>query len=278
MNTLHKKNNFNVYDSAKQESPATEELKGIFRYRDFIFQLIYRDIVARYKRSVLGIVWTMLNPLGTMLIIAGVFSKLFHALERYPIYVLCGLIAWNFFSQTTTAALQQTVWGASLYHRIYLPRTTFTVAAVGTGLVNFLISLIPLGLIMSITGAPFTRSLIILPVSIMLLTFFSLGIGLLFSSLVIFFPDVTEMYHIALTAWMYLTPVFYPPEILPEASRSLMLGLNPMYHLIQIFRMPIYEGKFPEPIDLLLSTTISLLTLFTGWYIFSKKARLIAYA
>ena len=277
MGKLPKENNFSVYDSAKQENPAIEELKGIFKYRDLVFQLIHRDIVARYKRSVLGIAWTMLNPLGTMVIITVVFSQIFHSLEKYPIYVLSGLIAWNFFAQTTTAAMQQTVWGSNLYHRIYLPRTTFTVASMGTGFVNFLLSLIPLGLIMGITGASFTRALFILPISILLLAFFALGIGLLFSSLVIFFHDVTEMYQIALTAWMYLTPIFYPAEILPDTSRSLILNLNPMYHLIQIFRMPIYEGKLPASSDLLISVIISLITLTTGWYIFSKKSSRIAY-
>jgi len=275
---LNKKNKSYYFDSAKQDFAAIAELKGIIQYRDLIVQLVHRDILARYKRSILGVAWTMLNPLGTMVIITIVFSQLFHnTLDKYPLYVLSGLIAWNFFAQTTTAAMQQTVWGASLYHRIYIPRTTFTVAAVGTGLVNFLLSLVPLGLIMGFTGASFTWALVILPLTILLLAAFALGIGLLFSSLVIFFSDVTEMYHIALTAWMYLTPIFYPAKILPDASRSLILGVNPMYHLIQIFRAPIYEGRFPNYTDLLVSASIAFLTLFTGWHFFSKKARQIAY-
>jgi ABC-2 type transport system permease protein len=277
MKKLFKENTDNFFDSAKQNNPAIEELIGIIKYRDLVFQLIYRDIVARYKRSVLGVAWTMLNPLGTMVIIMVVFSQLFHSLENYSTYVLSGLIVWNFFSQTTTASMQQTVWGASLFNRIYLPRTTFMVSALGTGLVNFLLSMIPLGLIMVITGVLFTKAILILPLSIFLLASFALGIGLLVSSIVIFFSDITDMYYIALTAWMYLTPIFYPPEILPDTYRTRILEINPMYHLIQMFRLPIYEGKFPEPADLIFSTSISLCTLLIGWYIFSNKASKIAY-
>jgi len=269
--------NVNIYDSAKQNNPAIEELKGIIKYRDLVFQLIRRDIVARYKRSVLGIAWTMLNPLGTMIIITIVFSQIFDSVEKYPVYVLSGLIAWNFFAQTTTAAMQQTVWGASLYHRIYLPRTIFTVSAIGTGLVNFLLAMLPLSVIMAFIGVPFTKALLVLPLSVLLITLFALGIGLLFSSMVIFFPDVAEMYHIAITGWMYLTPIFYPANILPDTSRAFILGLNPMYYLMQLYRLPIYEGRLPDPTTLLTSAAIAVITLLAGWGVFSKKARAIAY-
>lgn len=277
MTGLTEKNRSISFDSAKQDFPAIEELKGLIKYRDLIVQLVYRDIVARYKRSILGVLWTMLNPLGTMLIITVVFSEFFQTLENYSIYVLSGLIAWNFFAQTTIAVMQQTVWGSSLFQRIYLPRTTFTVAAVGTGLVNFLLSLLPLAIIMLFTGTSFTPSLLLLPISILLLAFFALGIGLLLSSLVIFFPDVLEMYQITLTAWMYLTPIFYPALLVSGAARSVIMTLNPLYYLIQIFRTPIYEGRAPDPSHLMISAIIAIPTLLVGWIIFSKKATRIAY-
>jgi hypothetical protein len=106
-----------LYDSAKRPSPVVEELVELWRYRDLVVQLVHRDIVARYKRSFLGVAWTMLNPLATMLVLAVVFSQAFGARPAYAAYVLCGLLAWNFFAQTTLSAMRQLLWGAGLLHR-----------------------------------------------------------------------------------------------------------------------------------------------------------------
>src|SRR5215813_10034882 len=140
-----------IYDSAKRGSPALDEIRGILQYRDLIYQLVRRDIVTRYKLSILGIGWTMLQPLGMMVVMTLVFSNLFQSIKGYPSYILSGLIAWTFFSQTTTAAIHQIVWGGTLLHRIYLPRTSFAVSAIGTGVINLIFSLVPLMVIMLIT-------------------------------------------------------------------------------------------------------------------------------
>jgi len=266
-----------VYDSANRGSLALEELRGIINYRDLIWQLVRRDVITRYKRSILGFAWTMLNPLGTMLILTIVFSNLFHAVEGYPIYILSGLVAWNFFSQSTTASLVQNVWGSSLLHRIYLPRTAFTVAAIGTGLVNLLLTLLPLMVIMLFTRHSFSSALLFLPVSIAILVAFALGVGLFFSTLALYFPDVVEMYQIGLTALMYLTPIIYPKEILPEATRFLLLRLNPMYYLVEIFRQPVYEGIIPGSDVFIAGGLIAALTLSLGWIVFSWKANEFTY-
>lgn len=266
-----------VYDSARRGSLALEELRGVFQYRDFIYQLVNRDIVARYKRSVLGVVWTLLNPLGTMIVLTVVFSQLFHSVKGYPTYVLSGLIAWNFFAQTTNSSMQQIVWGSTLLQRIYMPRTIFAVSAIGTGLVNLILSLIPLIVLMLATGMQLNWILIFLPYAILLLTAFSLGLGLLLSAITVYFPDVAEMYQVALTTWLYLTPVIYPPEIIPDGYRRLILELNPMYYLIQIFRIPIFEGAIPSWQIVTTGTCIALFTLVLGWVVFSNKADVFTY-
>jgi ABC-2 type transport system permease protein len=204
-----------IYDSAKRGPVALEELRGIFQYRDLIYQLVRRDIVSRYKRSVLGIAWTLLQPLGMMIIITLVFSNMFQSVKGYPAYVLSGLITWTFFAQTTSAIISQIVWGGALMRQIYMPRTSFAVSAIGTGLVNLILSFIPLILIILLTGLPIRWSFLFLPVSILLLLAFSLGVGLIISTVAIHFPDVAEMYHIVLTAWMYLTPIIYPEKNYP---------------------------------------------------------------
>lgn len=261
-----------IYDSQNRGPIALEELRGLFRYRDLILQLVRRDLVSRYKRSALGIAWTMLNPLGMMIVLTVVFSQLFHSVAGYPAYILSGLIAWNFFSQTTSASMVQMVWGSTLLHRIYLPRTAFVVSAIGTGLVNLLISLVPLILIVLLVGLPLRWSVLFLPVPMLLLAAFSLGVGLLFSAWAIYFPDVAEMYQVALIAWIYLTPIIYPEEVIPEAYRFWFFHLNPMYYLVKIFRQPIYDGILPSGLLLAAAAAIALVTLALGWIVFSSRA------
>lgn len=267
----------NIYDSSLRGNSALEELRGIFQYRDLIFQLVRRDIVARYKRSVLGIAWTMLQPLGMMTVLTVVFSTLFHQVAGYPAYVLSGLIAFSFFSQTTTAAIHQIVWGGALLNRIYMPRTAFAISAVGTGLINLVISVVPLIVIILVLKIPITASILFLPVSIILLTCFSLGVGLILSTVAVSFPDVTEMYQIVLLAWQYFTPVIYPEKIIPEAYRFWIFTFNPMYYFMKLFRNPIYDGILPDWQTLLIGTGISLATLFVGWVVFSRNADQFAY-
>lgn len=266
-----------TYDSQLRKSPAIEELFDVIRYRDLIYQLIRRDIVARYKRSILGVIWTMLQPLGMMLVITIAFSQLFGRVEGYPVYLLSGLIAWNFFSQTTTAAIHQIVWGGALMRRIYIPHTAFSISSVGTGMVNLILSLIPLLLIMLIAQRPITWAILFVPVPLILLTAFALGVGLMLSTLAIHFPDIKEMYLIIVQAWMYLTPVMYPADIIPITYRDWLLYLNPMYYLINIFRAPIYEGSLPSLNILIVGIAVSVVTLLVGWIYFSSQMDNFAY-
>lgn len=267
----------NYYDSSKRGLLAIEELRGVLRYRELIGQLIKRELISRYKRSVLGVAWSMLNPFGTMLVLTLVFSSIFHTIDGYPIYILGGLMAWTFFSQTTSAALSQNVWGGSLLHKIYLPRTTFTVSALGTGLVNIFISIIPLILIMLMLKFPIHLSVLFLPISILILAIFSLGLGLLFSTISIYFPDVVEMYSVALTAWMYFTPIIYPIEVIPPGLKFWVMNLNPMYYYIEIVRQPIFNGEIPSPQLFITALIIALVTFCLGWTIFTWKANELTY-
>ena len=264
------------YDSAAQQNPALEEVREVSRYRYLLMQLTRRDILARYKRSVLGVAWTMLNPLGTMIVLTVVFSQLFKSVESYPAYILSGLIAWNFFSQSTSAAMSGMVWGGSLIQRIYIPRTSFAISAVLTAVVNLVLSIVPLLIVMLFTQVKVTWAILFLPVSIIVLAAFSLGIGLILSTAAVYFPDVNEMYQIILTAWMYLTPIVYPENIIPENLVTLY-HLNPMYQLVQLFRLPIYSGRIPTLAELLPALIISLITLVIGWWVFTSKSDEFAY-
>jgi len=261
-----------IYDSTKRKPAAIEELIALVEHKDLVFQLAKRNIITRYKRSFLGIAWTMLNPLGTMLIMSIVFSKVFERTESYPVYLLSGLIGWQFFNQTTTMCMNSMLWGSDLFQRSYLPKAGFVVSSVISGIINLLFSLVPLAVIMIISHVPFSSSLIMLPFEIIILAGFTLGIGLLLSSYVSFFPDLSEMYPVILTAWMYLTPIIFPEEIYQEILNGWILKLNPLYYELRLMRMIVYDGVFPTSDQWLVAVVIMIVTLVFGWLVFTKQA------
>lgn len=265
-----------VYDSSKRGLPAVDELRELLHYRNLVFQTVRRNIIVRYKRSVLGVAWTMLSPLGTTIIMSIVFSQVFGATEGYAAYVLCGLTCWTFFAQGTSDAMTNLIWGESLLRRIYIPRTTFAVSSIGTGLVNLGFALVPLAFIMLVTGIPIKLTVLFLPVPVLFLAMFTLGVGLFISTVAVFFNDVAQMYQILLTAWMYLSPVIYHESIVPERYLWI-IRLNPMYYLINLFRAPIYYGQIPDLDQILLAGCIAFVSLLIGWIAFCQKADEIAY-
>ncbi len=265
------------YDSTRRVPPTFEEVLQVVRYRDLVKHLIRRDVLTRYKRSILGLAWTMLNPLGMMVVITVAFSNLFKTTQAFPLYLLTGLVAWTFFSQTTTSAMTQLTWGGALLNRIYVPRTIFAVSSVGTGLVNLLFSLVPLALVMVLTSTPLRPPIVVLPFAIILLACFALGVGLLLSTVGVYFPDFVEMYQVMLLAWMYLTPIIYPPEIVPPAYQAWIFTWNPMHYLVRLFRLPVYYGAWPDSADLAIAVALSLGMLLVGWTVFTRRADEFAY-
>jgi ABC-2 type transport system permease protein len=253
-----------------------DELRQCFRYRNLLAQLVRRDITSRYKRSVFGIAWTMLNPLGMTIVLALVYSQIFSGVRGFAAYVLNGLIAWNFFSQTTTASISSLVWGGDFFSRIYVPRSVFAISAIGTGLVNLTLSLVPLLGVMLVVQVPIRPEIILAPIPILCLALFALGVGLFISSVALYFHDIVEMYQIILMAWMFLTPVMYPPDILP-AWVSALMKYNPMYWMVNLFRIPIYGGRIPALIELVPTIAIAVVVLLAGWWIFSWRSDEFAY-
>ena len=266
-----------VYDSAQRRLHLIEEVRDLWRFRDLLVQLITRNIKTRYKRSVLGILWSLLSPLLMMVVLTFIFSAVFRfSTHHYATYALAGLILWNFFAQTTTGAMSELVWGSGLMKRIYLPRAIFAATALGTSLVNLLLSLIPLFVIMLATGVPERWTILILPLPIFITAMFAFGLALLLSRLAVYFGDVIEMYQILLTSWMYFTPIIYPKEIVP-AQYQFFFNLNPMYHLLETFRAPLYVGWFAGPKTFAAAFAAALFVLAFGWWFFARNADELAY-
>lgn len=254
-----------------------EELFQLMRYRHLLWLLIGNNIKTRYRRSVLGVVWTLLNPLLMMTAMAIAFSNLFHsALQNYPVYILSGLLFWNFLSQSISASVNSMVWGSGMLKRVYVPRTIFAVATLGNSLVNLGLGMIPLLIIMIILGHPVTPALFFLPVAVVILSMFVLGVALFISSLAVFFTDVVDMFQIILTVWMYVTPIIYPASILPELYQN-TLYLNPAYPILSLFRDPIYLGRLPDPALILIAALTGCASLLLGWWFFTRRADEIAY-
>ena len=265
-----------IYDTGKRRIVAVFELVQAWRYRDLILQLVRRDVTSRYKRSVLGVAWTMLNPLGTMIIMTIVFSKLFGRIQGYSAYLLSGLVIWNFFSQASSTGINTLVRGGPLFTRIYVPRTAFAISSVGTGIVNLLLSLVILFGVMLVVGVPITWVSLLVFVPIIFTSMFSLGMSLLISSAGIYFEDVVQMYRILLTAWMYFTPIIYQIDILPEYVQQLML-FNPMYHYVELFRQTTYFGEIFTWSQLGWSALSGFGTLIIGWLVFAQVSEQLAY-
>jgi ABC-type polysaccharide/polyol phosphate export permease len=249
-----------------------EEIRDIRRQAALLFELVHRDLTVRYKRSVLGFFWTMLHPLLLMLIFLVVFSNLFRfRAPHYETYFLSAYVAWNFFAQTTVNAMAGVAWNGPLMKRVRVPLSIFTLATVVSGLVNLGLSLIVLFSMMLIVGAPLHASLFFLPISLLLVGIFTLGVSLALTAVSVFFGDVREMVQAGLPALMYLTPIIYPIEVVPERFRWL-IKLNPFVYIIETVRDPIYYGIIPSPITLLIASVVSLGALAVGWMIFRHMA------
>ncbi len=259
-----------IYDSSKRGNPAIEEIVNAFRYRDLIVHLIRKDITTRYKRSVLGIFWTMLNPLGLMIIMTVVFQNFFHQQEFYSVYVLVGLLTFTFFNQTTSAIIHNLIWGEDLFRRIYIPRSSFAIAAIGTSMVNLVLALVPLILVKLVIHSPVSWEIVYFPIYIIYLASFSLGVGLIVASLALYFHDIAEMYQVILTAWFYATPIIYPYDTLPDSTKQI-LALNPMMHIVQLMRNSFYYNLAPSMNELIIVAVICSTTLIVGWLLFARQ-------
>ncbi len=265
------------YDSGASRNPVVDEFHELWRYRSLLRLLVINSIKTRYRRSVLGVIWTLLNPLLNTIVLTIAYSALFRFdLENYAIYLLAGFLLWNFFAQTTTASMNTLVWGSNLLRRIYIPRTIFAFSAVGNGLVNFILSLIPLLIVTLVMKHPVTPAVFFLFFSILLTAMFTLGVSLLLSTLAIFFVDIVDMYSVILSTLFFLTPIIYPISIIPPRYVP-FIQWNPINIFLELFRFPVYYGVLPPLKMILAGTIIALGSLWIGWWFFTKRVDEFAY-
>ena len=249
-----------------------QEWRDIRAHAALLFELVHRDLTVRYKRSVLGFLWTMLHPLLLMLIFVVVFSTMFRArAPHYETYFLSAYVAWNFFAQTTVNAMASVAWNGALLKRVRVPPSIFTLSIAISGLVNLGLSLVVLFSIMLIVGAPLHATLWFLPISLLIVGIFTFGASLALTAISTFFGDVREMVQAGMPALLYLTPIIYPISIVPDRFRWLV-RLNPLVYIVEIVRDPIYYGILPSRATFELAMVIAFGSLAIGWMIFRHMA------
>jgi ABC-2 type transport system permease protein len=235
-----------MYDTNLRKNLILSEFKDLYRYRVFIFHLIRRNLTSRYKRSALGVAWTLLDPLVTMVVMAIIFSSIYgNAMSAYPVFLFCALIIFNFIQQASNGAIVDLLNGRWLLGKVYMPCTVFAITSIGTNFINLIYSLIPLALLMLAFQIPVTTSLLFVPVALVFCVFFTLGLGLIFSIFTVFFADMLNIHSILMRLLLYLSGTFYMAESIPERFRPL-IELNPVYNMIILLRDPVYFGILPD--------------------------------
>ncbi|HEY3939704.1 MAG TPA: ABC transporter permease [Bryobacteraceae bacterium] len=249
----------------------TELLRDTYRYRELIWALALKELTLRYKRSFLGFVWALLNPMLLMLVLTVVFSTIMvMKVPHYAVFVLSVLLPWTFFSQSVTYAAESIVGNADLIKKVRVAKLVFPVAAVVSNMINLLLSLIPLVLIVLFTGQPFHLTWIYLPIPLLALVLTTLGATFFFAAANVYYRDVAHIVQIVLQVWFYVTPIIYSLDLFPARYR-IFFKLNPLLYVLNGFRLSVYYGLLPTWQSVLASFACAFVALYVGFRIFQSR-------
>lgn len=245
--------------------------KKFWKYRELLKELVIRDLKLKYRRSFLGYLWSLLNPLFMMIVIDAVFSNVFRMdIENFPVYLITGQVIFNFFSESTNMAMTSIISNGTLIKKVNLPKYIFPISKVLSSFVNLFFSLMAVVIVMLATRTPVHPSLILFPTALLYILIFCIGMGLILSVVAVYFRDLLHLYGIVLMAWTYFTPIFYPVASLTPKMRFLM-RFNPMFHFVEYFRNTVFYGSFPTLRSNLVCATFAFTALLIGVIIFKKK-------
>ncbi|MFP3041977.1 ABC transporter permease [Treponema primitia] len=258
---------------------VVSRFKIFTKYQHLFFQLVARNIKLRYRRSILGYLWSILNPLGTMIIMTIVFSAMFaRGVANFPVYLLSGQLLFSFMMGATAWALPSIIGNAALFKKIYIPKYIFTLSAVTSEFFTMLFSLGALLVVLAVTRTQLTVRFLLIVLPIIELYIFCLGLGMLLAPVTVFFRDTQHLWNVFCTAWMYMTPIFYPVEMLPEWLRSIITRFNPMYFYIAAFREFTLNSGGDWVSNICRGAVAAVIMLFVGIFVFSRtKNKFILY-
>jgi ABC-type polysaccharide/polyol phosphate export permease len=250
---------------------VTQYIQNFLKFQPLLKELVARDIKIKYRRSVLGVLWTLLNPLFMMIVLSVVFSNLFKFdIENFPLYLLSGQVIFNFFNDTTTSSMGAIISNGSLIKKIYVPKYLFVLSRVFSSFINLMASFTALMLVMVAMRVEMNWTVVFVPIPLLFLVGFSLGIGLILAAITVKFRDIMHLYSVFTTALMYLTPVIYPMSILPDWL-SPIVKANPVTNILLMFRDVMLNGNFPNILGILIAFIETALALGVGLYVFYKN-------
>jgi len=248
-----------------------ERILELVKYRELVRNLVIRDIKLRYRNSVLGFVWCLGNPLLMMAVFTVVFTILMpNDIPNYPVFILCALLPWNYFNTSIMGAIDSIVGNAHLIKKVYFPREVLPLSIVLANLVNFLLALIVLFAMLFAFRVRLTPWALYLPLIIFIQTIFTLGLGLIFATLNVFYRDTKIIMEVGMLAWFFLTPVFYRIEDLVPKYARLMYWVNPMASFISWYRIVLYHGISMEPGFIFRTFITAVGALVVGYLVFTR--------
>ncbi|MBN1995817.1 MAG: ABC transporter permease [Anaerolineae bacterium] len=263
-------------------------LGEFWAYRELLRNLVVRDLKVRYRNSLLGVLWSFGNPLLMMVVFTIVFTIMTPysgRIENFPVFVLCGILPWNFFSSSVIGSIRSIVDNDSLVSKVYFPREVLPVSIVLANLVNFLVALIVLFAFILFSQIPLTKWILLLPLVIAVQLIFTVGAGLILSTANVFYRDTQVIMEVVMLAWFFMTPIFYPIEILPRSYEIFNITIdvwrwvniiNPMASIIATYRVILYNGAPPEFYFFMRTLLTSLIILGIGSLIFYRYSRTFA--
>jgi ABC-type polysaccharide/polyol phosphate export permease len=254
-----------------------ELFRDIYRYRELIWALALKELRVRYKRSVLGFLWALLNPALLMIVLTLVFGTIMRfSKPYYSIFLLSMLLPWTFFSQCLAYSVESIVGNGELLKKVRVAKLVFPVAAVVSNVINFGLSLIPLLLLIIVMRFPVHWTWVYLPVPILGLFLFTLGSAFFFATVNVFYRDVSHIVQIILSAWFYFSPVIYSLDFIP-AKRRWIFQLNPMLYVLNGFRLSIYYGLLPSLPSIAMSLGCGVVALVVGFAVFRRYEKTFVY-
>jgi ABC-type polysaccharide/polyol phosphate export permease len=266
---------------------VVRRLADLWHYREFLRNLVIRDLKVRYRNSLLGVLWSLFNPLLMMVVFTTVFTVMtpYSNVKKFPVFVLCGILPWNFFSASVIGAIRSIVDNSNLVKKVYFPREILPISIVLANLINFLLALIVLFALMFAFEVPLTRWLLLLPLVMLVQLIFTLGFSLIMATSNVFYRDTQIIMEVLMLAWFFVTPVFYSGTILPRNYELWGMSfdvfrwvniLNPMASIIANYRVILYgvgNGGAPPDFYFFTRTLLtSIVVLIVGIFIFYRHS------
>ena len=253
------------------EDVVRQNINNFKKYTFLLEQLVKKEIKLKYRSSVLGVLWTLLEPLLTMIVLSYVFSVLFNKkMEYVPVYILSGRLLYTFFANSTKAATKSIRKNGAMIKKVYVPKYIYALASVIANYIMFLISLSILAVIFLIIRVPITWNLLLLFIPLGIIFVMTLGIGLILATAAVFFRDLEYLWSVALMIIMYTAAIFYDTSRIIDENRGWIFKVNPLYAVIHNFRACLF-GEALDPYYLIYSIVFSIVTLGIGMYVFYKK-------